>query len=303
MNGATSATVVIATRNRKDDLRRALASCRTQTVVVEVLVLDDGSTDRTAEMVRREFPEVRIVRHEGSKGYIVRRNEGARLAQKPIIFSLDDDAAFATPDVAAETLAWFAEPRVGAVAIPFCNVNNGPQVYQRAPDANGCYVADRFIGTAHALRRDLFLSLGGYREAYVHQGEEGDYCLRMLQAGFVVRLGYGGLIHHFESPQRSLDRTDYYGVRNQIWFNWRNVPWPDVVVRLPASLSMLLGYSFRVGRFRQRTRGIRDGLGQIMLGKVKREPVKRITYRMFRRLQKHGPVRLEEVRRLMGWAS
>jgi Glycosyl transferase family 2 len=49
------ATVVIATRNRKDDLRRAIASCMLQVPRVTVLVLDDGSTDGTAENGCEEF--------------------------------------------------------------------------------------------------------------------------------------------------------------------------------------------------------------------------------------------------------
>ena len=45
------ASVVIATRNRKNELRRAIASVVRQTDPVEVIVIDDGSTDGTSEMV------------------------------------------------------------------------------------------------------------------------------------------------------------------------------------------------------------------------------------------------------------
>src|SRR5438874_303163 len=63
-----TATIIIPTKNRKDDLKRALASCMAQTVQVEIIVMDDGSTDDTAEMVRQEFPGVSLHRYAESAG-------------------------------------------------------------------------------------------------------------------------------------------------------------------------------------------------------------------------------------------
>ena len=295
MNKAPQATVVIATRNRWEDLRGALESCRRLSTPVDVLVIDDGSTDGTAEHVRTGFPEVQLVRHEESQGYIACRNEGARLARTPFIFSIDDDAAFATPNVVEQTLGEFAPPRVGAVAIPFANINCGPQVHQLAPSAEGCYVTDRYIGTAHALRREIFLKLGGYRADYVHQGEEGDYCLRMLAAGYVVRLGRGQLIHHFESPRRNMDRLEYWGCRNLLRTTWRNTPWPDLAWQAPGNVFNLLKHSFKVRRFRHRLRGTGAGLLDGVRRRGERRPVSRSAFRLFRRLGRRGPVLFSEI--------
>ena len=71
------ATVVIVTKNRKDDLRRALASTFRQAgVTFDVLVFDDASTDGTPDMVRTEFPQARLHVAEVSTGHIVHRNRG-----------------------------------------------------------------------------------------------------------------------------------------------------------------------------------------------------------------------------------
>ena len=175
------ATIVITTKNRKEELRVALHSAFEQTGQLEVIVMDDGSTDGTAHMVRAEFPSAVLHHFNQSKGYIFRRNEGARLAQGDIIFSIDDDAEFSTPKVVEQTLMEFADPRIGAVAIPYIEPHKGNCLMQKAPDRQNAWITDRFIGTAHALRRDVFLKLGGYREHLVHQGEEGDYCIRMLE--------------------------------------------------------------------------------------------------------------------------
>ena len=228
-----TAAVVITTKNRRDDLRVALASAVSQSAQPLVVVVDDGSTDGTADMVRTEFPTVTLHRADVSQGYIVQRNRGADLAAADVVFSIDDDAAFSTPAVVGQTLADFAgQPRVGAVAVPFVNVNRENVLRQRAPSDAGVYVNEDYIGTAHAVRRDVFRQLGGYRPALFHQGEERDFCLRMLDAGHVVRLGRADPIHHFESPRRDTKRMDLYGRRNDVLFAWHNVPWPTVVPHL-----------------------------------------------------------------------
>src|SRR5437899_4184715 len=154
-----TAGIVITTKNRKEELRVALQSAFRQTIQPELMVVDDGSTDGTSEMVRSEFPRVILHHFEQSKGCIVRRNDGARLAKCDVIFSIDDDAAFGVSEVVEQTLIEFDSPRVGAVAIPYSDVKKDGLVRQKAPDREGIWVTDRYIGTAHAVRRDVFLKL------------------------------------------------------------------------------------------------------------------------------------------------
>jgi glycosyltransferase involved in cell wall biosynthesis len=145
------ATVVITTKDRKQDLRRAVRSAVEQTAAPEVLVIDDGSSDGTAEMVHEEFPSVRLCREEESAGLIVRRNQGARMAEGDIIFSIDDDAEFSSPHVVEQILQEFDDPRTGAVAIPYVDVKRSPEMRQEAPVSDKRYCTFSFRGTAHAL--------------------------------------------------------------------------------------------------------------------------------------------------------
>jgi glycosyltransferase involved in cell wall biosynthesis len=289
-----AASIVISTKNRKDELREALRSAFAQTAPVEVVVIDDGSTDGTAELVRQEFPEARLTREERSRGYIVQRNQGARLARAPVIISIDDDAAFPSRDTVAQTLAELDHPRVGAVAIPFIDVKKGPDVRQRAP-GDGLYVAASYIGTAHALRRDVFLSLGGYRPVLVHQGEEADLCIRMLEAGYVVRLGRADPIHHFESPRRDFSRMDLYGRRNDVLFAWFNVPWPDLPMHLAGTTVNGALWGLRVRRPLRMLRGLAQGFGAMPGTAAERRPVPREVYRLARELKRAGAVPLADI--------
>lgn len=297
---APAATVVIATKDRKPDLLQAVESALAQTVPCEVIVLDDAGSDGSLEAARQcfppeRYPHVRLHRFEASAGYIVRRNQGAELAAAPLIISLDDDAAFPSRRTVEQTLAEFDRPRIGAVAIPFVDVRHGPAVRQQAPDDHRAYATYAYVGTAHALRRDLFLRLGGYRPFLFHQGEEGDYCLRMLAAGFVTRLGRADPIHHFESPQRDFTRWGVFGRRNDVLFAWYNVPWPDLPVHLAGTVVNGVRHGFRCGRLGNMVRGLAQGFAACGLAFRDRRPVPRPVYRLSRRLKKQGAVPLDEV--------
>ncbi len=280
------ATVVITTRNRKQDLRQAIESALTQTAKPNVLVVDDGSTDGTAEMVRADYPAVQLERAEKSLGYIVQRTRAATLATTEIIISIDDDAAFSTPHVVQQTLADFDHPRVGAVAIPFINVNRENVVHQRAPDDTHVVATSDYIGTAHAVRRQLFLDIGGYRSFLFHQGEERDFCIRMLDRGFVVRLGRADPILHYESPRRDIRRMDLFGRRNDILFVWHNVPGLQFPVFLLGWTYLGLAFGFKVRRPMVMIRGLGMGYAGILHEWSKRKPVTSSTHRLFRRLNR-----------------
>jgi glycosyltransferase involved in cell wall biosynthesis len=292
---STAATVLITTKNRKDELRTAVASALAQDATPRVLVIDDASTDGTSEMIRREFPQVRLDRVESSLGLIVQRNRGAALCDTPYLFSIDDDAAFSTPRVVSQTLAEFSNPRVGAVAIPYINVNLDKTVHQIAPTDAGVHVAASYIGTAHALKRDLFLRLTGYREYLFHQGEEEDYCIRMLNAGYVVRLGRSDPIHHFESPRRDLRRMDLYGRRNNVLFAWCNVPMPYLPARILTTSFNGIRFGFKIGRPWRMVQGLAMGYAQIFRRWSQRRPVDTQVWLLHRRITLNYAIELSDI--------
>lgn len=292
-----SATIVIPTKNRKDDLRRAILSCLNQTVPLEVLVIDDGSTDGTAEMVKREFPTVIFHREEVSKGATVERNRGVKMASGSIVFSIDDDADFPSRRTVEQTLAEFDSPEVSVVSIPLINVNQSPEVLQRAPSPDGIYVRDIFWGGACAMRREVFLQVGGYREYLRQQHEEDDLAIRILDAGYFTRLGNADPIHHYESPIRDKGRHDILGGRNKILFAWHNVPMPDFLLYLPATCIKTLAKGIREGRGPRSALGIAKGFVAFIDQFGERKPVRRETFRLYRRLRASSGIRIEVAKR------
>lgn len=295
MTSALHATVVIVTKDRRNDALRAVRSALDQRPAVEVLVLDDGSSDGTAETVRSDFPEVRVERRERSEGLIVRRNEAAKLASAPIIVSIDDDAVFTSQKIVADTVSEFDEPRVGAVAMPYIDVPQGERMLQRAPADRGVFVTHRFRGTAHALRRDVFLALGGYRGMLFQQAEEPDLAIRLLDAGYVVRLGRADPVRHFASPKRDLERIWFYECRNDILFAWHNVPMPDLLAQMAKTTVHMLWLGRGVRKSRLFVRGLVAGYSTALQDWSARSPVERPTWKLYKRLGKNGS-QFEDVR-------
>jgi glycosyltransferase involved in cell wall biosynthesis len=249
--------------------------------------------------VRNEFTKVRLERTPVPLGCVAQRNRGALLCTGDIIFSIDDDAEFSSPHIVEQTLAGFSHPRIAAVAIPYIEPYKSNHEFQKASDADAIWLIDCFRGTSHALRRDVFVKLGGYREHIVHQGEEMDFCIRLLNHGFVVRVGFGDVVIHHAFPKRDLRRMDFYGRRNDVLFAWRNVPMPYLPIHLLVTTFNGLNWAFSAKRPHAMIRGMLSGYLDVISNWGWHQPVSQDVYRLHRLLKKRGPIALIEVEPLL----
>lgn len=289
-------TVLITTKDRKDELKNALDSALMLIGDVEILVVDDGSTDGTFEFVTESYPSVRIIRYEENLGLIEQRNNGIRLAKAPYVITIDDDAVFTSADTALKVVAAFeADSQAGALAMPYIDVLYDDQlVLQVAPDG-GDYVMSAYRGTAHADRRDLFLSLSGYRGFYYRQNEEGDYCTRMLGRGYYVKVVDSAVIRHMESPRRVKSLNMFYEMRNNILYAWYNVPLVFLLLHVFGTIYVTLKKHVRLGCALSSIKGIWAGFACAMTSQYKeRSPVASNVYLAYRFLRKRGVVLLDQ---------
>jgi cellulose synthase/poly-beta-1,6-N-acetylglucosamine synthase-like glycosyltransferase/peptidoglycan/xylan/chitin deacetylase (PgdA/CDA1 family) len=176
-------------------VRRVMAS---EQVRLEVIVIDDGSTDGTGDIVQRAFagdPRVRLLRLEnGGKARAL--NHGLALAAGEVIVSLDADTQF-EPTTIARLARWFAQPEIGAVA---GNAKVGNRVnlvtrfqaleYVTAQNLerralgrlNGITVVPGAVG---AWRAETLRQVGGYPGDTL--AEDQDLTIAIQRAGWQVR--------------------------------------------------------------------------------------------------------------------
>jgi GT2 family glycosyltransferase len=116
------ATVIVVNWNRREFLRECLVSIGNQvtyagaTFPCEILVVDNGSVDGSAEMVAGEFPAVRLIRNPSNRGFCAANNQGIAAARAPRIALLNNDAAAEPRWLAALTAALDRSETTGMAA-------------------------------------------------------------------------------------------------------------------------------------------------------------------------------------------
>ena len=237
-------TIGVTTRDRPGALQRCLASlAAVADLSLEVIVFDDASATPVISQPAggSALPAVRVVRGDDGPGYIAGRNRLVRAAAAPLVLLMDDDAAVLTGESVSHAVRLMeADTRVGAIAFAQCD--GGGQRWndgmQPARSRTTCRVP-AFIGFAHLVRRDVFLALGGYRESFEFYGEEKDYCLRLIDAGYrTVYLPDALVIHEPDRAGRSQQRYLRYVTRNDCLTALYNEPLNRLVWLLPARLAL-----------------------------------------------------------------
>jgi GT2 family glycosyltransferase len=231
-------TVGITTRNRPD----ALAACLESLTAIahldpEVLVFDDGSQPPVEADSRGLGAKPRLIRDADSPGYIVGRNRLVREAAGEIVLLMDDDARLIGAAAIDQALAVLhGDAGVGAVGFAQAEADGRPWPTSMQPSAAQVpSVVPSFIGFAHMIRRDRFLALGGFREAFGFYGEEKEFCLRLLEAGLHTVYLPHALVAHVADPN-SRDRKRYlrFVARNDCLNSLMNDPFTRLAWMLPA---------------------------------------------------------------------
>ena len=287
---SSTLTVGITTRHRPEAL---LAGLRSMTVLrhldPEILVFDDASSPPAAEQVRQVDARVRVIRDDSAPGNIVGRNRLVREARSEFVLLLDDDARVLTAaaiDAALDVMR--ADPRVGAVAFAQAEADGRPWPIQMQPTrARQPAIIPAFIGFAHLVRRSVFLDLSGYRESFVFYGEEKEFCIRLLHAGFNTVYLPDALVAHVVH-QGNRDRRRYlrFVSRNDCLNTIYNDPIERLCWMLPARFALYF-------RMRRRWKTADPGGGLWLFREVVRQfpaawrarrPVSRATLRRWRTL-------------------
>ncbi len=209
---------IISTFNRRDVLLQTLKhvnACGLKSEELEIIVVDNASTDGTSDAVRREYPMISLMAQEYNTGP-VSKNLAIRGARGRFVVFLDDDS-FPQPGSIHKMMKHFdADPKLGA-AVFTITLPDGSRECSAYPNV--------FIGCGTGFRRHALEQSGGLPEDFFMQAEEYDLSIRMLQAGWDIKYFDDIHVTHLKSPSaRSNERITQLDVRNNLVLITRYFP-------------------------------------------------------------------------------
>ncbi|MDQ6698902.1 MAG: glycosyltransferase family 2 protein, partial [Acidobacteriota bacterium] len=197
-------TLIVVNWNRKLLLRACLTSVQAQTRPAEqIIVVDNGSTDGSVEMVRAEFPTVSVICNTNNRGFCAANNQGIDAARGDLIALLNNDAEADAPWLAALERVFAQQPDVGMAASKIL-VYEDPRRIDKAghliyPDGQnrgrGTGAVDRGQfdrveevlwpdGCAAMYRKSMLDRIGGFDEDFFAYGDDAELGLRARIAGW-----------------------------------------------------------------------------------------------------------------------
>jgi GT2 family glycosyltransferase len=223
-------SVIIVNWNTKELLRDCLSSVYENAgdIDYEIIVIDNASTDGSAEMVKNDFQQVIIIENSENKGFATANNQGMAIAKGKYVLLLNSDTVV-LDNAIAKTMS-FADENPQA-AVTGCRVLNpdrtlqrtcfmfpsvlnmllsGTYLYKLLPknmffgreqmtwwDRNDVREVDVVTGCFMLVSREAIEQVGVMDEQFFMYGEETDWCYRFRKKGWKVMFIPAGQIIHF----------------------------------------------------------------------------------------------------------
>ena len=286
-------TVIIPNYNGADFLKDCLDSVMHASTPCDVIVVDDGSTDNSADIVRTQFPKVQLITLHSNTGFAHAVNTGIRAAKTPYVFLLNNDATISakTLDVllhVMETGRFFSaqpmmlqkrEPDRVDSAGDFYNVLG--HAFARGKDKPASDYHKRSLitsacGGAAMYAKEELEAMGGFDEAHFSYLEDVDVGVRARLRGRKSVFVPETEVYHVGSATTG-SRHNAFKVRisaaNNLYLLYKNLPPVMLFLNLPfltAGIMTKQAYFLNMGLGADYLRGLLDGLQKIRDNKDKK---------------------------------
>ncbi len=243
-----SAAVIIVNWNGKAYLQVCLESLRQQTHPdFRVIVVDNGSTDGSLQMLARDYPEVQVEALGENLGFVVASNRGAALAGPvDVLVMLNNDTEVEPQWLQALCDALEAHPQAGAAASKMLLFDRRDVLHSAGdmmapgffPQNRGVWEKDEGqydddvwvfgpCGGAAAYRREVWEALGGFDPRLFMYLEDVDLAWRMQKAGWKTVFAPQARVYHHLSATGGGALASYYVGRNLILLHRWHLTWAD----------------------------------------------------------------------------
>lgn len=213
-----STGVVIVNYRTKELTRAAISSVLPEPEVDEVVVVDNGSGDGSADYLRSAFTgePVLVIESGANRGFGPAVNLGAGATHAPLLLTLNSDATLLAGSLARLAQHLVSDPNIGIVAPSVYEADGRtlqPGTYGRLPRRRDIFLSSGWVrhraddpryattpewvsGVAMLLRRADFLAVGGFDAAFTMYLEDVDLCRRVREAGRSIRREPAAVVLH-----------------------------------------------------------------------------------------------------------
>lgn len=278
-------TVVIPNLNGMRYLKGCLDSLMEQSRQdFSVILIDNGSTDGSADYVESHYPEVTVCRYETNRGFCCAVNEGIRMARTPYVILLNNDTACETSFVEKLVGAMEKEKDCFSCASRMVRMDDpetmddGGDYYCALGWAYACgkgkpavrYGRRREIFSACAgaaiYRKSVFDEIGLFDEVHFAYLEDVDVAYRARIAGYRNLYIPEAVVCHVGSATSGSIYNEFkirYSSRNSIYLVYKNMPWLQILLNLPflaAGFLIKMIFFAQKGYFKEYVTGLGKGI-------------------------------------------
>jgi len=236
-----SVSVVIPTYNGKKLLEKHLPKIIAAVGQLEIIVVDDASTDKSLEFLQKNYSQIKIVKHSKNRRFAAACNSGVKNARGEVIVLLNNDVA-PKKNFLKPLTRHFEDQETFSVGCRELDIKQGKKeisgrtagrfkrgflVHWRPKDQESKETFWTFGGSM-AVDKRKYLEIGGMDEIYSPAyWEDIDLCWRAKKKGWKIVFEKNAVVyHHHESTNKPVlgkTRIKLYAHRNQILFVWKNI--------------------------------------------------------------------------------
>jgi hypothetical protein len=271
-------SIIIVNWNVRELLARCLNSISSclKSREFEVIVVDNASEDGSVEMMKREFPQVKLIENQENVGFGRASNQGIKIAQGKYLFILNPDTLVG-PNTLENIIDFMdSNPKVGIGGCYVYYPDGRPQssfykfptllsyfsrmlsIFRILPinrltqkffweykDNNISGTVDRVLGGAMVLRKETVEQIGVFDEAYFMYAEELDLCYRARQKGWEVStIPDTEIIHyHLQSGLQNIRTITFHSFKSDFIFFKKFFPLHKLII---IRIMQFCGIFFRV---------------------------------------------------------
>jgi GT2 family glycosyltransferase len=213
-------------------VQKAKENVRNQ--IYEVIVVDDGSKDKSIDVLKNSFPWVKIIKHKINRGFSAAVNMGVRMAKGDLVVLLNNDI-LPEEDFLVYAVNHFSDPKLFGVSLhekgyswAKATFKNGYLTHEPGKETDETHISFWVSGGSGVFRRSLWITLGGMDEKLFtpFYWEDIDLCYRAAKRGLkLLWEPKANVIHEHKSTIKSFKKRYVQRIqeRNELFFLWKNI--------------------------------------------------------------------------------